>query len=205
MAEVSPSQSCKACDAQIPPGLRYCVYCYRPVDGEVEVRIHQKTAEQFATTRRADPTLVVSPSLRPRRRHLALIAAAAVTVVLGGIVLLVWELQGGNSPNGAHRIEREQMAKRELVLLSEALESFNLDIGRYPTSEEGLSILYRRPSSSILEGWSGPYMEGIIEVDPWGNDYVYRATSGARAFELLSHGPDGEQSGKVFLFVTSEN
>ena len=94
---------------------------------------------------------------------------------------------------------REDAARRELNVLAEALNRFKADVERYPTNEEGLRCLTRKPAAFMVEGdrassWYGPYIEHLPEVDPWGNDYVYRTEDGGRSFELFSTGPGGEES-----------
>jgi general secretion pathway protein G len=93
---------------------------------------------------------------------------------------------------------REQAAHRELNALAEALARFRSDVERYPTNEEGLRCLARKPAAFEAAGagrssyWFGPYLENVPEVDPWGNDYVYHTADGGRSFELYSSGPGGE-------------
>ena len=85
-----------------------------------------------------------------------------------------------------------------------------MDIGRYPTTEEGVASLTRRPALKELGGssragqWFGPYLDGIYEVDPWGNDYVYEATDAGQGFTLFSYGPGGETGFGSQFQVTSE-
>ena len=93
---------------------------------------------------------------------------------------------------------REQAAQRDLNAIAEALERFKDDVQRYPTNEEGLACLIRKPAAlrqNVAENqsaWFGPYIDHVPEVDPWGNDYVYRTEDGGRSFELFSAGPGGE-------------
>ncbi len=78
----------------------------------------------------------------------------------------------------------------------EAIERFRLDTGRYPTSEEGLSVLLRVLGKEESH-WKGPYLEGpSIPKDPWGRDYRYRAPCRKKgfAYEVFSLGPDGQIS-----------
>lgn len=72
-----------------------------------------------------------------------------------------------------------------------ALGAFQVDCGRYPTNEEGLSVLTSNPG---LPAWSGPYVK-IVVPDRWGNDFIYRAPGAylPDSFDLYSSGPDGQQ------------
>lgn len=75
-------------------------------------------------------------------------------------------------------------------LVRNAIESFRGDVGRVPTTAEGLAVLTARPLSVPL--WRGPYMLAAVKQDPWGNPYVYTTTDPKGVqFSLFSAGPDG--------------
>lgn len=86
------------------------------------------------------------------------------------------------------------------TLLGTALDIYEMDNGRYPTTEQGLKALMAKPS--LLpepKNWSGPYLKKKKQIpkDPWGNDYVY-ASPGIHnkdSYDLSSLGPDGVTSG----------
>lgn len=74
-----------------------------------------------------------------------------------------------------------------------ALALFEQDIGRYPSTEEGLDVLIQNPQE---RNWKGPYLESaLIPVDPWGNDYRYTYPSelmnSEYLYDIVSAGPDG--------------
>jgi type II secretion system protein G len=123
----------------------------------------------------------------------ATIALAAV--VVGSITL---NMINRGQREAQRTMAREQAAHRELNALAEALDRFRADVERYPTNEEGLRCLARKPAAFEANGagrssyWFGPYLENVPEVDPWGNDYVYHTVDGGRSFELYSPGPGGE-------------
>jgi len=73
-----------------------------------------------------------------------------------------------------------------------ALNMFEVDCGRYPTTEEGLQALIEQPPG--VEGWKQPYIEGKVPSDPWGNPYLYRCPGlhNHEEFDLFSYGPDGK-------------
>lgn len=80
--------------------------------------------------------------------------------------------------------------------MTTSIEAFRMDVGRYPTTEEGLKVLIHAPQAD-KERWRGPYIEGIeIPKDPWGHDYIYRAPATMKGFpfEVISLGPDGKIS-----------
>ena len=89
---------------------------------------------------------------------------------------------------------RTKVAKVQIESLGNSLELFKLDIGRYPSTAEGLQALVTNPSS--VPGWSGPYLKnGVLPKDPWGNPYVYRTPGPRTEFEILSLGSDKQPGG----------
>ena len=102
-------------------------------------------------------------------------------------------------PNLFGRIEtaKRARAQSDVAALETALELFYLDMGRYPSTEEGLRILYFKPESEA-EKWKGPYLKKPIFKDAWGNEYVYRSPGArsAQPFEVASYGKDGEEGGE---------
>lgn len=92
---------------------------------------------------------------------------------------------------------RVTTARSQIELLGTALDAFRLDVGRYPTTEEGLAALWEAPLGVPAARWRGPYLRRRVPVDPWGAAYVYRApgTVNPRAYDLLSLGADGQPGG----------
>ncbi|GAB3260030.1 type II secretion system major pseudopilin GspG [Chitinimonas naiadis] len=80
-----------------------------------------------------------------------------------------------------------------------ALETMRLDINRFPTAEEGLTLLVTPPTDEKLKTrWKGPYLDGIeVPLDPWGTPYQY-STPGAsgQPFALYSFGADLKKGGE---------
>ena len=88
-------------------------------------------------------------------------------------------------------------AKTQISQLEVALDAFEIDLSRYPTTVEGLRVLVEKPTSDA-EGWKQPYFRRQeIPKDPWGNDYVYRYPGqyNEHGYDLYSNGPDGKQGG----------
>ncbi|MFH0925499.1 MAG: type II secretion system major pseudopilin GspG [bacterium] len=84
-----------------------------------------------------------------------------------------------------------ETAKAQIKQLEAALGTFRLDIGRFPTSEEGLDALLTQPSG--LDKWDGSYFQKeTIPLDPWGNDYEYIYPGEHGEFDITSKGPDGQ-------------
>ena len=85
---------------------------------------------------------------------------------------------------------RRNFVLGEIATLEGLLESYNLDVGEYPDSLEGLV-----ENDTGRASWNGPYLPGALPTDPWGNDYLYDS-AGGRDFTLISYGGDGEQGGE---------
>ncbi len=84
--------------------------------------------------------------------------------------------------------------KAQIELLGTALDTFRLDVGRYPTSQEGLQALNQKPGG--LERWDGPYLKKEVPADPWGKPYVYKSPGEHGPYEILSYGADGAPGGQ---------
>lgn len=85
------------------------------------------------------------------------------------------------------------VAKAQIEAFEKALDTFRLDVGRYPTTEEGLTALLTKPASSAK--WNGPYLKKEIPQDPWGHAYIYRSPGSKGDFEITSYGKDGQPGG----------
>lgn len=90
-----------------------------------------------------------------------------------------------------------QLAEQELNTLKSAMKLFRIDFGRFPTEEEGVTVLW---DVEVLDPdadeatWKGPYLEEPIATDRWGNEWGYRSESEyGRDYDLWSNGPDGEE------------
>jgi len=85
--------------------------------------------------------------------------------------------------------------KSQIEMLSTSLDAFRLDVGRYPTTSEGLKILWTKQSN--LKGWNGPYLPKPVMKDAWGHPYVYKGEKDAKSnpYTLKSLGADGVVGG----------
>lgn len=89
---------------------------------------------------------------------------------------------------------RVKAAKIQMQSFASALDLFNLDAGRYPSTAEGLTALVR-PTPGVA-AWNGPYLKGgKVPNDPWNNPYIYRAPGEHGAFDIISLGSDGQEGG----------
>jgi general secretion pathway protein G len=83
--------------------------------------------------------------------------------------------------------------KAQLEMFSTALDSFNLDTGRYPSDSEGLAVLWTKRKD--IRGYDGPYLPKPVTSDAWGNPYIYKKTSDEHGFDILSYAKDGKEGG----------
>ena len=130
---------------------------------------------------------------RRRQRHgFTLIELLLVLVILTTLTAIVLPKLSGRSKEA-----KVTAAKTQISQLEVALDSFEIELSRYPTTVEGLRALVEKPSSDS-EAWKQPYLRRQeIPKDPWGNDYVYRypGQSNELGYDLSSYGPDGKQGG----------
>ena len=89
---------------------------------------------------------------------------------------------------------RAKTAHIQIESLVTAMELFHIDVGRYPTSTEGLTALVKSPGN--IPGWNGPYLtKGGVPQDPWGRPYLYQAGQNGTSFEIKTLGADGKEGG----------
>ena len=87
------------------------------------------------------------------------------------------------------------VAKAQIEAFEKALDAFRLDVGRYPTTEEGLGGLMTKPGETSK--WNGPYLKKDVPQDPWGHPYVYKSPGTNGEYDLLSYGKDGQPGGSA--------
>lgn len=86
------------------------------------------------------------------------------------------------------------VAKSQIESLQKALDTYRLDLGHYPKTEEGLAALRVKPAEGA-EKWNGPYLEKDVPLDPWGHAYQYRNPGTRREIDIVSLGKDGQPGG----------
>jgi general secretion pathway protein G len=111
------------------------------------------------------------------------------------VVVIIGLLAGLVLPQFIRQEEKAKLkaARAQIELLATALDTFRLDVGRYPTSEEGLQALRQKPGG--LERWDGPYLKKDIPLDPWGKSYNYKSPGDHGPYDIISYGADGVPGG----------
>ena len=114
------------------------------------------------------------------------------------VVLLILGLLGGLvGPRLFSKVDAAKVdtAQTQVRMLKAALQTFRLDVGRYPSGEEGLNALMYDPGN--LATWQGPYLDELLPADPWGNVYIYEdKANNFQGFALYSQGADGKKGGE---------
>ena len=87
---------------------------------------------------------------------------------------------------------KQSAAKAQIELLGQALDQFRLDVGRYPTTQEGLNALSANPG---VDKWEGPYLKKGLPADPWDRPYQYQSPGTHGEYDLQSYGRDGQPGG----------
>jgi len=122
------------------------------------------------------------------QRGFTLLELLVVMVIIGLLAAYV-------GPRFFSQIGKSEVkaARAQIDALEKALDQYRLDVGRYPTSEQGLAILMERPAGEPK--WGGPYLKKAVPNDPWGRPYLYRQPGEHGEYDLLSLGKDGQPGG----------
>ncbi len=131
-----------------------------------------------------------------RRLNQAMKNQAGFTLVeLIVVVIIIGLLAGLVVPQFIKQEEKAtaKAAKAQIELFGTALDTFRLDVGRYPTSQEGMAALMQKPGG--VDRWDGPYLRKDLPPDPWGKPYVYKSPGDHGVYDIISYGADGAPGG----------
>ena len=132
---------------------------------------------------------MTTPPRLHRRRGFTLLELLVVMVIIG-------LLAGYVGPKFFGQIGKSEVkaARAQIDALTKSLDQYRLDVGHYPSTEQGLAVLNNKPADEPK--WAGPYLAKALPKDPWGNDYQYRSPGEHGEYDLLSFGRDGRPGGE---------
>ncbi len=111
------------------------------------------------------------------------------------VVIIIGLLAGLVVPQFIKQEEKAtaKAAKAQIELFGTALDTFRLDVGRYPNSQEGMAALMQKPGGA--DRWDGPYLRKDLPPDPWGKPYIYKSPGDHGVYDIISYGADGAPGG----------
>lgn len=127
---------------------------------------------------------------RAGKRHagFTLLELLVVLVIIGLLV-------GYVGPRYFSQVGKSEVkaARAQIKALEDSLDQYRLDVGHYPSGEQGLAALNSAPAGETR--WQGPYLKKAVPNDPWGNPYQYRHPGEHGEIDLFSYGKDGQPGG----------
>lgn len=111
------------------------------------------------------------------------------------VMVIIGLLAGYVAPRYFAQVGRAEVktARAQIDALEKGLDQYRLDTGHYPSTEQGLTALFTRPSDEPK--WEGPYLKKGVPADPWGHPYQYRQPGEHGEYDLFSYGKDGQAGG----------
>lgn len=133
--------------------------------------------------------------LQARRPRAMSVHAGFTLLELLVVMVIIGLLAGYVAPRFFAQVGKSEVkvAMAQLDALEKALDQYRLDVGKYPTTEQGLGALNEKPAGEAK--WAGPYLKKAVPPDPWGRPYVYKKPGEHGEYDLLSYGKDGQPGG----------
>lgn len=112
------------------------------------------------------------------------------------VMVIIGLLAGYVGPKFFGQIGKSEVkaTRAQIDALQKSLDQYRLDVGRYPSTEQGLAVLVTKPADEPR--WAGPYLSKAVPKDPWHNDYQYKSPGEHGEYDLLSLGRDGRPGGE---------
>ena len=163
-------------------------------------RLFERTKE-FLTHAEPKPRKSVSEFIIPQTMKRNILSAQGFTLLELLVVLVIIGLLAGLvGPRMFSRVDDSKIrtADVQIKMIKGALHTMRLDTGVFPTTQEGIQLLYSAPGDARLRSlWKGPYLDEQLPSDPWGNPYYYSVPGkGGHPFALYSLGADGKPGGE---------
>ncbi len=123
-----------------------------------------------------------------KQKGFTLLELLVVLVIIGMLAAIV-------GPRYFSQLGKSQVtvARAQIDVLTKSIDNYRLDVGRFPTAEEGLQALVVKPPSA--DKWAGPYLKKDVPLDPWGHPYVYQVPGTKGDYAVISYGRDGQPGG----------
>lgn len=147
--------------------------------------------ENFSLTNCSRKDTNMSRSNQTRAAGFTLIELLIVMAIIGLLAALV-----GPRVFGHLGASKTKATAAQIEMFGSALDAYRLDVGRYPTTEQGVAVLWEKPQAEDQAAkWRGPYLKKAVDKDPWGGTWVYRSPGSHGDYDLSSLGADGREGG----------
>ncbi|MBL4902424.1 type II secretion system major pseudopilin GspG [Desulfocapsa sp. AH-315-G09] len=128
-------------------------------------------------------------NITSNNKGFSLIELLIVMIIMGLLASLV-----GPRLFGKLGMAKEKTARSQIAMLMTSLGTYRLDIGSFPSEDEGLTVLMKNKSNH--KKWDGPYLAKDLPIDPWGSAYIYKNPGTHGEIDIISLGLDGKEGGE---------